>query len=173
MSTPFRYELSGISDAIARLKKAGTDIEREIDAELQAGVKKMERKAVSLVPVDEGRLRGAIGTDKAGRLDYFVAAQTIYAAFVEFGTRKKVQVPSELQKYAAQFKGQAGTNKANARTAIYGWLKRKGVPKEKWGAIYWAIMRNGTAPHPFMYPAFVAERGPLAKRVAAVIKKPR
>jgi HK97 gp10 family phage protein len=173
MATPFRYELKGISEAINRLRAAAVNIEREIDAEIQAAMVKMEQTAVAKVPVDEGRLKGAVGWEKTGRLDYNLGAKMKYAAFVEFGSRLKVDVPSELRSWAAQFNLEKGQQGPGQMKAIFAWCKRKGIPPNRAYWIYRSLMNKGQAPHPFMWPAYLAGRGPLVERVKNVMKKPR
>lgn len=173
MATAFTYELRGVTEAINRMKSAAINIEKEIDAELIAAVVKMEQGAVAKVPVDEGRLKGAISWQKAGRLEYNLGAKMGYAAFVEFGSRLKVNVPAELQAWAAQFNLEAGQQGPGQMKAIFAWCKRKGIGPRQAFWIYRSLMGKGQAPHPFMWPAYLAGRGPLIEHVKNVLKKPR
>lgn len=48
----------------------------------------VESEAKKLCPVDTGRLRASITTEKIGKAAYAVGTNVEYAPYVEFGTRK-------------------------------------------------------------------------------------
>lgn len=101
----FTVELEGLQDTLNRLRKSADDIAQEVDDELAAGVRMMEKSAKRLAPVDTGRLRSSISTSRVQFLTWELVAQTEYAAYVEFGTGGLVDVPPGLEDYALQFKG--------------------------------------------------------------------
>ena len=101
----FSIELDGFQEVLTKLAKEGGKIAEEIDDEIAAGVRNMERSAKRLAPVDTGRLRSSISTSRNAFLNWELVAQTDYAAYVEFGTGGLVNVPKGLEQYAIQFKG--------------------------------------------------------------------
>lgn len=77
----------------------------ELDAEMSAAMVAGEAFAVRQVPVDTGALKNSIQQKKLAPLDYELVAPIRYAAYVEFGTGAKVNVPAGYEEYALQFKG--------------------------------------------------------------------
>ena len=98
-------ELSGLKSTLNKLKNLDNEVAKEVDAEIGAGAREIEKSAKRLVPVDTGRLRAAISASRLSFMTWEIAAQTDYAAYVEFGTGALVDVPSGLETYALQFKG--------------------------------------------------------------------
>lgn len=98
-------ELEGLQGVLNNLKKEGGKIAKELDQELSAGARDIEKSAKRLVPVDTGRLRNSISASRVEFLSWEVVAQTNYAAYIEFGTGRLVDVPAGLEAYAIQFKG--------------------------------------------------------------------
>ena len=92
----------------------------------------VEAKAKEKAPVDTGRLRNSIATQIA-QTRAIVAANVLYAPFVEFGTKPHFPPPAALQP----------------------WARRHGFPKGMAGAymVARAIARRGTRAQPFMAPA--------------------
>ena len=90
-------------------------------------------------------------------------ASADYAAYIEFGTKSKVQVPADLQNYAKQFQGK-GTG-TNPKEFIYEWCRKKNIPEERWFFIYISIMRNGINAQPFLFPSVEEERPKFFERI--------
>jgi phage gpG-like protein len=101
----FSIELDGFQEVLTKLAKEGGKIAQEIDDEIAAGVRNMEKSAKRLAPVDTGRLRGSITTSRNAFLNWELVAHTNYAPYIEFGTGGLVDVPKGLEQYAIQFKG--------------------------------------------------------------------
>jgi hypothetical protein len=80
-----------------------------------------------------------------------------------------VSVPADQQEYAAQFKG-SGLSSLSAKEAVFAWCKRKGIPKKAWYAVYLKVMRVGTSPHPFFFPAANRIKPIIIDRVEKAIK---
>jgi len=83
----------------------------------------------------------------------------IYAAFLEFGTRSLVKVPVEFKSVANEFKNIKVKSAVNFKEAIENWIVKKlGKTEEEAKQISFPIMMKilkvGTRPQPFMYPAF-------------------
>lgn len=120
MAKPFRLELEGMDKVLAAIAKADSEIAKSVDLELKAAATEIENQAarnVSRIPrggdsMFTGRLLNGISSRKSGNLQYEITSNADYSAYIEFGTGAYVSVPSELQNYAAQFKGR-GVKKVN------------------------------------------------------------
>lgn len=118
MAKGFTIELDGLQETLNRLSKAADDIAKEVDDEIAAGVRLMEKSAKRLAPVDTGRLRSSISVSRVQFLNWELVAQVNYAAYVEFGTGGLVDVPAGLEQYALQFKGK-GIRQVNMMARPY------------------------------------------------------
>lgn len=117
----YSFRVTGIKPFLRRLKDLGEDAKQVVDDEMTAGALDMVRIAKRLAPVDEGLLRNSIGADTTKRFqkEFFVTA--FYAAYREFGTGKKVKIPSGYEQMAAAAKSLP--NRGNAMQ----FLDRKSV----------------------------------------------
>ena len=88
------------------------EIVKEVDEIMEGASQNIEEDAKVLAPVDLGKLRQGIKAYKKGELRYAVEAKEKYSAYIEFGTGGKVNVPTEMQDIAIQFKG-AGVKQVN------------------------------------------------------------
>jgi hypothetical protein len=172
MAKGFTISLSGLQKTLSNLQKEGGKILDDCDDEIAASAEMIARSAKINAPKDMGFLGGRISANPVKKLTWEVVAQSEYAAYMEFGTKKKVQIPAGLSSYAAQFRG-ARKSKVNPWKAISAWCKRQGIEKEKWWFIYREIMTNGVNAHPFLFPAVFKERPILVKNLVNVIKKKR
>lgn len=136
-----------------RLKTAPETIRKAVGIELSDGAQAIAAEAKQRAPGDQGILRQEITAQKIDDLTYEVISGAEYSPYVEFGTLSKVQIPPELEEYAAQFKGSAGASSLSLKEAIFNWCARKGIDKEAWYPIYISIMTNGVKPQPFFFPA--------------------
>src|SRR5919112_1025399 len=172
----YAYRLTGLKDISRRLKTLSKEASDAVDEELTAGAFRMEGIAKRLAPVDEGLLRNSIGVDKSKRFQKEFFANAFYAAYREFGTGKKVHIPSGYEKMAAEAKSLP--KRGNAQQFFYKlvqWVHRKGISgtysvktqrrtgnrktqAEQDYAVAYLIMReilrNGSKPTPFMIPAY-------------------
>ena len=130
-------QLRGITNLRAGLKRIGQEGEVITKRELMRSGLNVQAGAKRRVPVDRGPLRNSIAI-KAVRdgLEVQVGTNSKYAKPVEFGSRPHTPPIKEIQ----------------------AWAKRKGLPPEAAGAIYWSITHHGTRAHPFLFPAFEEER---------------
>lgn len=83
----------------------------------------------------------------------------LYGAFLEFGTRSQVSVPSEFNDIAKQYKNAKFNSGVSFKEAIERWIVTKlGKTQEEAKQISFPIMMKilkvGTRPQPYMYPAF-------------------
>lgn len=96
MSQSIRVDIDG---AVRKLRAAGVDVDRSLDAAMRAGALEVENLAKSYAPVLTGTLRRSITTRKAGKATYEVGPggpATPYAAHVEFGTSRMGAQPYML-----------------------------------------------------------------------------
>lgn len=105
-----KVNVIGFKELEAKLNKASANIKKEVGAEIQFAGERLTELAVKelssgILTHPTGQLAGSIRPLKTGELTVEVAVGKEYAPYVEWGTITKVQVPSELADYAAQFKG--------------------------------------------------------------------
>lgn len=131
---------------------------------------------------------------KDGKFDGWEVLNTApYAAFVEFGTGSRANPPSEWRDYALTFKGKKGRgNVDDFLLSIVDWVRAKGLSgsysvktQRRTGnkntqleqdlevayPIFLSILRNGSRPHPFLYPAYVVTVPKLIKNVQQAVKE--
>lgn len=171
----FSLSLSGLQSTINNLKDVENDITKEIDAEIGAGVEKMRKSAVRLVPVDKGFLKGKISASRVSYLTYELVAQSDYAAYVEFGTKEYADkyiatLAQDVKRYAGQFKGGSGSVPWRI---IKKWCERKEIPKEKWWFIYLQIKEKGMKPSPYFFPSVYAYRPEIVKNIVKILREKR
>lgn len=97
------------------------DVKQAFDDELTATAEEIVTEAKLLVPVDVGTLKNSISVTTNEPLHKRVSATAEYAAYVEFGTGTKVNIPGApkgLQEYAIQFKGK-GVREVNLPARPY------------------------------------------------------
>jgi HK97 gp10 family phage protein len=171
-------KLTGVQKIINQLAKVENEISAEVDAELQASLNKMVKDAQRRAPANFSELRNSIEQRKESKLKYSFFADAYHAPYVEFGTRKKTKIPSELQSVANSVQKREPRGKfAQFVESIYVWGTFKGVIKkgDKNHAYNIArkIYKEGIAPQPYLWPAFVAERSKLISNIRAVVNRKR
>lgn len=132
-------QVEGLDKLIKKFGKIPEPVSKEVDAELASTANEFVNRAVAAVPVDTGFLRNGITFSKVSELNYEVVSGAKYSAYVEFGTIRFVNVPSDLVTYAAQFKG-------------------KGIRKT-----------GGMSPRPFFFPQLPIARAELNKNLKQVV----
>lgn len=80
--------VKNIQRAVKGIEKQINNKLDKIDAAMQNSVETMASEAKSLVPVYTGLLKSKIFANKLDKLKYQLLADTPYAAYIEFGTRK-------------------------------------------------------------------------------------
>lgn len=96
-------QIKGLDNLLKRLDKYPAEIQQRVDAEVKDQASQIAKMAKQLAPVDFGLLRGSIKSNSESILKADVVATVKYAAYVEFGTGKKAQIPNGLEGYARQF----------------------------------------------------------------------
>lgn len=162
--------VKGVSKVIADIRKFGKEAEEKIASETKDIALQIESDAKVNAPKNFGKLAQSISHIKVDNLNYKVTVNESYAAYVEFGTGAKVNVPAELQDLASKFKGPTGQSFDKGVQSIAEWLKAKGRnPKDaKWVLIQ--ILQNGMRAQPFLYPAFVNGRKDYEKNLKQLLK---
>jgi len=118
------------------------------------------------VPRYQSRLHNSLRVIQAqNRLSARVWTNVEYAPFVEFGTKSKVSIPSEIAQYAAQFIGSVKGTFKDLVDQIKVWCRRNGIPDAAAFPIALELALHGVKARPFLYPAFKAE---IPKYVQAI-----
>lgn len=91
MSKPLSVKVNDtyFNKALNKLKALEDDFAREVDDEMAASALDIVTLAKKNAPVDTGRMRAAISSNKLSLLRQQIRVDTNYAAFVEFGTGGK------------------------------------------------------------------------------------
>lgn len=170
MSKSFNISVEGLAGLQTSLKNYSRAVQQQVEFEIQESANNIVNRAVADAPVDQGLLKNQITSFQSGALTFDVVSPTDYAPYIEFGTRKRVQVPAELQSVAAQFKG-SRSSAVTARKAIFEWCRRKGIDEKLWFPIYRSIMTNGIRPQPYFFKQLAIERAELIKNIKAAISR--
>jgi HK97 gp10 family phage protein len=104
--------VKGLDKVLKKLSSMSKEIVNEVDEIMEGASQNIEEDAKVLAPVYSGglyvggSLRQGIKAYKKGDLKYSVEAKEKYSAYIEFGTGGKVNVPTEMEDIAIQFKGE-------------------------------------------------------------------
>ena len=101
----------------------------------------------------------------------YVGNRAEYAGYVEFGTGMKTQVPAEFAGIASKVRSRPPKSFKEGLEAIKDWCKRLGIDVKVAYPIFMSILRTGVRPRPFMYPAYRAGIGYMAKEAAKALNK--
>lgn len=183
-------KVKGLDKLLVDINNLPKKIQAEVDYEMSQSATTIALRAAEKVPVDEGRLKGAIKEDISQPLTKYVTVNLDYAPFIEFGTKKKVQIPSGLESYAAQFKKKMPGTFELLVDRLTDWVRRKGIAgiystktKKRLGnylnkaiqdrqvarQIAIRIAKNGIKAQPFLFPAFFDEEPRLIKRLQDIV----
>jgi hypothetical protein len=154
-----RIDVKGLKELQAKFKEIPKNVAEEVDGAMYVAALDFVDRAQDAAPINVGVLKGQITSTQLAEMDWKVTSGADYSAFIEFGTRSRVQVPADLAQYAQQFKG--GNGGGDAKTAIYEWCRLKGIDEKNWWWIYIKIMTVGINPHPF----FFIQREPVYKQL--------
>lgn len=166
------FDIKGLDATLKGVDNKLKEVERELQDELNAWASLCSTEAKIRAPKDEGHLAGAINP-KFEKLKASVTVAVNYAAFMEFGTKKKAQayvagLPADWKAYAAQFRGGGGAG--NLFEAIFAWVKRKGIDEAAAYPIAIKILRDGVNPHPYLFPAYEHTISDLKKNLKTLFK---
>jgi len=192
-------EITGLNALLSRLDTFDQILKHGIDAEMDNSAREIQIDATRRAPKDENKLAGSISVDISTPFKKVVYVGAKYAPFQEFGTGKKVSIPSGLESYAAGFKKAMGKGEWDKFVkSIEGWMKRHGIQAatlitqvktgkrkgqykkvggqaqkdaNKQLAVFIArkILKDGLKPQPFLFPAFYAEGPKLLERLIRLL----
>ena len=156
--------ITGISKAeLSRFRKQLRDFDAKKLKKLQqitelSGIK-IAAEAKQNVPVYQGRLRASIRPIMSrNKLSTRVWTNVEYAAFVEFGTKSKTQIPAELSDIASKFKSETPANFDDFVDDLKKWCRKRGIPVAAAYPIAVKLTKVGQKANPFLYPAFKKNR---------------
>jgi len=170
-------------------------VSRELKEEVQAEVRGAAMEYVALAKRDcvssggnTGTLARSISYKKETPYSYLVSANTFYAPYVEFGTKRKFKPYPGTEEFAAQYKGLPKRGDwIDMLMSIYKWVQRKGIgatysvkTRKKVRqtkdqklqiafAITMSILRNGVEAKPFFYKQIPIVRESLNKRIKSLL----
>ena len=165
-----KIDTKGLKELQELFKTKGDSIKSDLDALVEAGARTALEVAKKKTPVDQGILRGANNIEQVKPMQWNVFNNMPYAPYVEFGTGKKVDVPSEWGDFASSFKGKGKGTYDEGVKAIADWLKRKGGNPEDAKWVFYLILKNGVNAQPFLYPGFKAGRKQLKQDAIDYVK---
>lgn len=172
-------DIKGLNETIGKLDKYNKTVQTEIKDEVNASALAIQSNAKKLSPVNLGTLRNSIYLQEQSvsnvKYMYSVGAQASYAPYIEFGTGGKVSIPNGYESYANGFKGKSSGKFKDMLMALTMWVQRKGIASGKNSKsvaymIAISILRKGLRAHPFLIPAFEAEKPKLKLRIEKILK---
>lgn len=109
MSKGFRISTTGFKSLEKRLEKMSKEAVDEVSNVVDENVFAINKEQISLTRVDTGYLKRSNDYDVRDKKYKEIFNNADYAAYIEFGTGRGVNVPPELTEYASQFKTGDGT----------------------------------------------------------------
>ena len=193
-------KLDGVQATLNKIQGVNNAITREIDRELRASANTIVKDAKRMAPANFGEIRNSIDFEKKAFLRYEIFADAYHAPYLEFGTRAKVKIPSEMSVVAQAVKSRPKKGTwAEFVDNIQDWIKRKGIAAtqirqnksgknkgkfRKAGVLAQAIYerqlafliarkiyKNGINPQPFLYPAWLKNKPVLIQRIQNILDK--
>lgn len=166
MGNYIKITLANIDRVIQDIDRYSSDLAEEIDFEIQACALDIVKDAKQAAARNLGVLARGISQVKVAPFQYRIISAANYSAFVEFGTKRRVQIPAGWEDVAKEFKGlKLDSGGMTFEDAINLWGKQKGIPKDRWHGIYLKLLFVGANPHPFLIPAFIANTNKLEQRL--------
>lgn len=150
-----KLKVTGGAEIIKKLARFGIDSENEISKQTQLAAESIKLDATERAPVNLGKLKQSINAQREGKTLWSVFANEQYAAYVEFGTGAKVDVPDEFKDIANAYRGKGdGGNFKQFVESLKDWCRKKGIPESAAYLIAVSILKNGMSAQPFLYPAW-------------------
>lgn len=146
---PTTVTLKGFKEFEDKLRNLPKQLEKEIDFVVEDAAGLWEQRAKQDAPKDQGRLVQQISRKRVAVMNWEVVSPSEYSAYLEWGTKSRVSVPSDIAGYAAQFRG--GTGSGDAKKMIYAWMARVGIPPEAQWPVFISIIVTGIKPHPYFF----------------------
>lgn len=189
MASSFSLKVVGLDALTKKIHTIPVEIADGLDRAMNEASNAWVNGAVRDAPTYDGKLRGSIGSQKKGYLWYSVSANVFYAPYIEFGTKKKAKIPSDLQQVASQFKGGKGGSFKDLLRVIAKWVKKNGIgatysvktrrknrqSKADVNSIVYLIARsiatNGISPHPYFFKQKQTAVNIIQREVTNIYKK--
>ena len=140
-------ELKGFKEVENYYRSLNKNSKAAMEAEVRDMANQVKNEMMTDAPVNYGQLKNSIQLN-VENLSAVFKIKLNHAPYMEFGTKKRVNVPSWVGGYASQFQGSRG-GAVDSKKAIAEWARKKGV--DNWKAVWWSIMKNGVKPHPFFF----------------------
>ena len=137
----FKLQLNGLEETIKKLQRIESEVSDDVDNEIGAGLREMEKTMKALVPVNDGILKNNIGITRYGKMDWAIGAYSPYAAYMEFGTKKKFDPVTGYEELAAAAKGKGNGTYKEFLKSLERWVYKK-VSKKNAKSIAYAIAKK-------------------------------
>jgi hypothetical protein len=161
----FEVKIQGLDKLTKFLESRGKVYKDEVKEEFKSAAREIKGDMQRDAPVDVGRLKNSVSIVPRNDLAVEIVAPVGYAPYMEWGTKSKTKVPSELQSYASQFRGPTGISETDPLIALTAWVHRKGIANsstvkgknkaKRERTVAWLIFRKirkfGVKPHPFFF----------------------
>lgn len=113
----FSFNIQGLENLRQKMDQKSVGLRQNVSGVINSGALEINAEQVRRAPINLGGLRQSISVSP-GDLSVSMIAAKDYAAYVEFGTGAKVDIPAGLENYAAQFKG-GGKRQVNLPARAY------------------------------------------------------
>lgn len=183
-------KLSGFAEFNKKLNALPKSINSNAAAAVKDAGLQWVQLAKRAAPKDQGTIAGKI-TTLATATKSEVFSNAYHSRFLEFGTKKRKNVPAELVAYESSLGYQRIGDYYDFLNAILDWVKRKGISdvvnsytgKKVGGkaakdnqvvlaeAIAFSIIRHGIKPQPFFFKHSVEVEKLLKERLAKFLNK--
>lgn len=190
MAKGVTIQVTGLKELQRKYGKIPKEVSKMVDGELYAAANDHANLAATEAPNDQSQLRQGIGAKRVKLMQSETYSSAPHSAFIEFGTKRKTEIPSDLTAYAANFRGKKGGGGQGFYDAILAWVKRKGIgaTRTKSGkvsrskssqaaqesaafAIYLSILKNGIKAQPFFFKHRAKVKADLLKKIEAKNKQ--
>lgn len=192
MASGLKLQIEGLEQLKKKLGGIPENVKNELEPLISEAADDFVNRAIDDAPRDEGLLIQGISQKKVGDMDFEVVSSAGHAAYLEFGTRRRVKIPSDLKEYASQFQGKGGGGGEGFYEHILAWVKRKGIryesaatykSGEKKGKnktldfettayiIYHHLLFTGIKAQPYFFKQREPVMEELNKKASAVIQK--
>lgn len=173
-----KFEVKGLKDVQDGIDRISEKMEVDLNSLVEAAAYDTNDDAVSIIQrnnaIDLGAGGGLLSHQfvrQESARSWAVGNSAFYAAFIEFGTGRQVQVPAEWEEVASKYKGPYPGTWNLFEQNIKIWMKRHGMDPDQSYPLMMHILRNGLKARPFLYPAFVKNRAELIENVKKLFSK--
>lgn len=175
MSISFRSNSNKFNAHVSSMfAKKNKNIEMAFNKFIEGSKKEAELNLVRNKSVDQGDLKQSLRvkkkiTPKKGG-EWKLVVDSVHGAFVEFGTRKRANPPSSLSSYASTFRGMKGEG-GDVIKRLTDYFISRGFSEDGIGIAIMDVLKNGTKPHPFFFPAIWKKQAQLFKDLKREMRK--